>query len=373
MEEQLPDFTDEDAIRAWLEAQSPQVCACFASRAALRTLPAILVEWSRIHENPAGPELVFAILRATLTSSVAVQPAALESKDRDGMRAALSSAATAAAGSHFAAADTAAIAARSALGGFSAAHPAARAVFEAARTTVSPPQSTLLSLAADAVELTNASHPETVFSRPLWWNMHTPTEWSTAILNFEISPDPAWTWWAKWYRQMFDGAFRDWAVAEEIALLPDNDWDQGPAHIARQIEIIEARRALERRIAELKAQSDAADIVLKQLLHRNHNNPPELIGDEVENFRSDIAQLRNEIAQLRSELGSAKKELAKPEPSPSLLRAIAQFLWKNSRAIAFGATAGGAVGTAVVAELLQPGSVASVAENLAEFAKLLGG
>ncbi len=296
------------------------------------------------------------------------------------MHAALSAAAVAAARTRYAAADAAVLAARSALGGFSAAHPAARAIFESVRARGSVlPQTTLFSLEADAIELADIIPPKTVFSRPLWSNMQTPKDWSKAILSFEITSDPAWTWWAKWYRQMFDGTFADWTLAEEIALLPEKDWDQGPEHIARKIEIIEARRALERQIAELKVQLDVAAVAQVPAPQRNHNNPPELIGDVVENYRRDIVLIRNELA-------AAEEELAQPEPSPSRLKAIAQALWRISRRMAIycgtvvnvtiksAATAFGAVaGTAGAAKLLQPDSIASVAEKLAGFAKLLGG
>jgi len=50
--------------------------------------------------------------------------------------------------------------------------------------------------------------------------------------------------WTKWYQGFLDGKPLDWELQRRVALIPDEDWEQGPAHIAQKIE--EIQRAFER-------------------------------------------------------------------------------------------------------------------------------
>jgi hypothetical protein len=384
MSEQLPEFTNQVDVRTWLAAQEHTIAVAFASRAALRSLPVVM----KVVSPPADDvKLLLSCFRMALSTAVtAARPSAgMRNTTRKSVSKTIASRYTDTANS-LTNAYSAVVDAASFAGG----KPGTKTItistsatfnsFTTDAATLAP----FTAAAADAFELTQSSHPETVFSRPLWWNMHTPRDWSTAIMAFEISKDPAWRWWSKWYRQMFDGVFEDWALAEEIALLPEKDWERGPAHIARKIEIIEARRALERQIAELKAQLHVATVTQAPAPQRNHNNPPELIGDMARSYRRDINLIQ-------SELDAAEEELAQPDPSPSRLKAIAEKLQEISvRLVAYcGAVADIAIKKAAE-ELgstgvkwglrLGAGSVAAqndqvqiVTKSLWEFAKLLGG
>lgn len=47
-----------------------------------------------------------------------------------------------------------------------------------------------------------------------------------------------WSFWADWYQGFLDGKPLDWELQRRVALIPDADWDQGPAHIAAKIDEI---------------------------------------------------------------------------------------------------------------------------------------
>lgn len=47
-----------------------------------------------------------------------------------------------------------------------------------------------------------------------------------------------WSFWREWYQGFLDGKPLDWDLQREVALIPDEDWDKGPAHIASLIDQI---------------------------------------------------------------------------------------------------------------------------------------
>jgi len=51
---------------------------------------------------------------------------------------------------------------------------------------------------------------------------------------------PHWSFWRDWYQGFLDGKPLDWELQRRVALIPDADWDEGPAHIAAKIEEIKA-------------------------------------------------------------------------------------------------------------------------------------
>lgn len=48
-------------------------------------------------------------------------------------------------------------------------------------------------------------------------------------------------YWSDWLKGLLRGAPLDWNLQREVALIPDADWEKGPAHIADKIEEIKAR------------------------------------------------------------------------------------------------------------------------------------
>ncbi|MEL7132138.1 MAG: hypothetical protein AAGK77_06985, partial [Pseudomonadota bacterium] len=86
---------------------------------------------------------------------------------------------------------------------------------------------------------------------PLW--LHTKLSGAAqqrmemAHLEFKanLRRDPNTEFWHRWYSQMWDGTFRDWDLAIEVAKLPDDLWEgeDAPGKVAVAIREIEARLA----------------------------------------------------------------------------------------------------------------------------------
>jgi hypothetical protein len=60
------------------------------------------------------------------------------------------------------------------------------------------------------------------------------TEWAPSALGQEF--------WMRWYQGFLDGKPLPWELQRDIALIPDDDWQKGAAHIAGLIEEIELRQ-----------------------------------------------------------------------------------------------------------------------------------
>ena len=50
--------------------------------------------------------------------------------------------------------------------------------------------------------------------------------------------DGPWSFWREWYQGFLDGKPLDWELQRRVALIPDEDWEKGPEHIAGIIEKI---------------------------------------------------------------------------------------------------------------------------------------
>ena len=61
--------------------------------------------------------------------------------------------------------------------------------------------------------------------------------------TFTGSAPEVWAFWLRWYEGMLKGQPLDWDLQEMVALIPEDDWEKGPEHIAEMIREIEANWA----------------------------------------------------------------------------------------------------------------------------------
>lgn len=254
-------ITDEDSARSWLETQSDQqVHTALAARAALRATPAIGEEFGEALAWVALP-----VLRAAITASVVA--VVLPGRTAQTLKT-----------SSVQAAEIAKEAADSA---YSEANSAARCSSHAAFTaggsnTLSSASSAIVySTAAsgfdyktyrenrsvvysacdwDADYLTSNRKDEptskSIFYRPLWPSealRDFPTGEPLGFVQryakltefFDGNPD-TWGFWKRWLEGMRTGQPLEWALQEQIALIPDEFWKDGedgtgPEKIAKEI------------------------------------------------------------------------------------------------------------------------------------------
>ncbi|SEL39303.1 hypothetical protein [Pacificibacter marinus] len=93
-------------------------------------------------------------------------------------------------------------------------------------------------------------------------------------LNELFDSDPSvWGFWQRWFEAIHDGVPLPWELSRLVALtLSDQDWQSGAAHVAREIEKIEALFAVRQSLSDLA--TDRAETAADNRLGIGGNNPP---------------------------------------------------------------------------------------------------
>lgn len=168
--------------------------------------------------------------------------------------------------------------------------------------------------------------PHDLFRLPLWAvradgeQVEVSVPRSYADINdvfgeFLTSNSGTWGFWSRWYRGFVKGEPLDWALQREVALIPDEDWKKGPEHIARLIEEIEARFALKARIRELEDELSRAS---KDRFGIGGNDPPKAI--------EDAPSIAKEFTIIWAPLQDLKSEAEKAQPDRTIVRLVAERL-----------------------------------------------
>ncbi|MEL6235625.1 MAG: hypothetical protein AAFR46_14570 [Pseudomonadota bacterium] len=261
----MVEISSEEELRAWLEAWPQEVAVAIAARAALRATPILAL--ARLDDETSQTLLLpsfrarvigsvrmrshsIAVSRAAGSATFAIHAArssAADAADTDTLASAASAADTMLVSA--ATADATLTAASAALGSGAAARAAARAAADAARAAALAADAADAAafwddVSADATIVENGAGPVARFDQPLWHEAGMPAGlqvgWAR-LRTYLTETDPRMRFWAEWYQRMLDGDPMDWAMQEEIALLPDQDWDAGPDRIAERIAVIEAK------------------------------------------------------------------------------------------------------------------------------------
>lgn len=222
------EITDRKSAEAWLEGQPHQVQIWFATRCALRALPALQREPDEKFDH-----LAFASFRAILISAAAATcPATKIIQLRSAAHSAADSAYSAAAAS------AAASAAYSAV--YSAAVPAA-STFNAVDSADSAAYATFATVYAAASSDGNAGTNEKW--TPLWPAEKMPENlsdlWSELKITMQATPEK-WAFWLEWYEALLRGDWQNWDLILRIAKeVTEDQWDAGPERVAERIKEIE--------------------------------------------------------------------------------------------------------------------------------------
>ncbi len=79
-----------------------------------------------------------------------------------------------------------------------------------------------------------------LLATPLWQKGGEP-QWlldSRPLDDRIIEKGQEWSFWRDWYQGFLNGKPLDWELQRRVALIPDEDWEKGPEHIAEIIEKI---------------------------------------------------------------------------------------------------------------------------------------
>lgn len=346
-------ITSEEELEAWLKTRPSEDAKIIAHRAALRVFP----NWGRAIDGYWGWEMnltALPVLRTILASWVENKLPDPEPKSAT-LRAVTSANIAAATASSAIYRSVTTMSAGSARSAASAAHASATightATSSAAASASSAAESHLARSNADFI---SADYVESV-KKEMWWQISMDAEAFLSIQLLETAPlwhnsepdwfttanaetkgiwdqDPEpWTFWRRWWQGHIDGTkpFPD-DLLHDIALIPDEVWQQGPKPVHAEIEKIEERHALKAEVAALRAELQQFQSIANasaSAAHRSHNQPPELIDDQV--------AVARQITAIVNALVEAEAELALPQPSPSKLQHFAKVLIAGVKAIAF--------------------------------------
>lgn len=129
-----------------------------------------------------------------------------------------------------------------------------------------------------------------------------------------IAEKDYYAFWRRWHRSFVVGSPLDWELQRQVALISDDIWRNGPKAVAREIEKIETRFALEQRIAELETEKSA---LITNRFGLGGNAPPEPIQDP---------EVSEEIAKIWSAIESLKVQTEAVAPNKDAVRSIIDLL-----------------------------------------------
>ncbi|MEM9755729.1 MAG: hypothetical protein AAF914_07040 [Pseudomonadota bacterium] len=236
----VPATPGDGGLSEWLAERPVAECGALAYRAAMRALPeAALV--ARLGEEGAAYALM--AVRAALTAG-AMSAAPSETLTKRAARVAKGSAAARR------------VHAALTREGLPAAEAMVRAISAVeAAAAAEPGAAADMALHAmlgdeDAIE-DFALAPETLLTAPI---DVTVEDGAAEAGGFAEGAD--WAFWRAWYEAALEGAPVDWAIQSEIAALPEEAWQAGPAVVAGRIARILAREDLMQRIRMLSRRMD---------------------------------------------------------------------------------------------------------------------
>ena len=146
----------------------------------------------------------------------------------------------------------------------------------------------------------------------------TENKLSFHILEFFGRSD-SWSFWREWYQGFLDGKPLDWELQHRVALIPDEDWEKGPEHIAEKIEKIRAAYNSEQAASEPRAPEHEPDNVTELFKH------PRSISASLSLSAQTIAQ-GFESFRAESGLNETPEFLAPLEAIPAYLNRITTIL-----------------------------------------------
>jgi hypothetical protein len=154
--------------------------------------------------------------------------------------------------------------------------------------------------------------------------------------------------WRRWHDGFAVGRPLSWELQRAVALIPYEDWEKGPEHIARLIEEIEARLALTVRIRELE---DELSLASRDRLGIGGNLPPEAI--------EDAPSIAKEFTIIWAPLQDLKLEAKKAQPNRTIVQRAAELL--RDALVACGLWTKGKVDAAATAAFIAAGTASGSA------------
>ncbi len=152
------------------------------------------------------------------------------------------------------------------------------------------------------------------FRLPLWSNMpdHIDGMVNKLLQYFKADPQK-WSFWRQWFQGYLSGDPIEWILQHHVAQISDEIWDAGPEYVAREIEQIRKRMAVERAIDDFKENLTRVSFSRYGI---GGNRPPEqaknhqiaesvtLIWDTIDDLSAELEKEVPDVGQLEEILKS---------------------------------------------------------------------
>lgn len=164
---------------------------------------------------------------------------------------------------------------------------------------------------------------KSILSTPLWPAPDRKHNASlSSLLSYFDERSAVWGFWRSMVQALVEGSDYNAALNKRIVQIQEPTWDAGPEAVAAEIERIRSLFELEQEVARLKEQLTAVEHTPAAAQIGDNGGPP-LEDAAARALQTDLALIWNQVEEL-------EEEIAKPSPSPSLLKKIAQALWDIS-------------------------------------------
>jgi hypothetical protein len=244
---QPEEITDRDSLEAWLKTRSQEESVRIANRAAARVAP-LWVDYTRTKAAERQEITSLIVLRPLIVSGVASAYPSPEIKiaaaaTRRAYAAAYStpaySYATPVYGAVVAVYTTPAAAARAA----SAAYASYNYATAYAASHSPSVHAVFLRMVQTDCRLLSEGKP--LEGASLWHDEPNPldSQWQATRTEWQ-APNSPYRFWLRWYEAALQGHHLNLELEHDIALIPSEDWEKGPDHIATLIDALEMKHAL---------------------------------------------------------------------------------------------------------------------------------
>lgn len=160
-------------------------------------------------------------------------------------------------------------------------------------------------LLTDLEFLSTHQNAENLRRRPLWAKLpeHIDLEVSS-LLSFFTSDPRKWEFWNEWYQGYLAGDPVEEVLVYRVSRIPEVIWDKGAEAVAREIEQIRKRLAVERAVDDLKQNLGVRSLGRFGI---GGNQPPGVSSDL--QFQNSVILIWNSIEELSEELERAQPDI----------------------------------------------------------------
>ena len=156
--------------------------------------------------------------------------------------------------------------------------------------------------------------------------------------TFTGSAPEVWAFWLRWYEGMLKGQPLDWDLQEKVALIPDEDWEKGPEHIAEKIREIEAEFRETDPLPEDETRTHVQVLLQKALVAETTSSGLErLVQMAIDAYRREISNALPDalgpLEQLPPILDQIALILAGEKPASQKEAELYQLIQKMARTI----------------------------------------